>query len=195
MGARATLEQLGDTLTEGVALVDERGRVAYRNAGLSELVREDPEGALLERECAHLSRFLLVLAAPPGAKSRAREVVNAGPRTFRTHAAAYRLHGTLIGRGLLGAGPMALVVLERTTLGRRSLEAAAACFGLTRRELTVARLLADGHSNEALAGLLGVSIHTARRHVEHVLLKLRVHSRAAVAARLWEGENGTRRGA
>jgi DNA-binding CsgD family transcriptional regulator len=33
-----------------------------------------------------------------------------------------------------------------------------------------------------------VSIHTARRHVEHVLLKLGVHSRAAVGARLREAE-------
>jgi DNA-binding CsgD family transcriptional regulator len=193
MGARATLEQLAGTLEEGVALLDQGGRVAYQNAAMSELIREDPESARLERECAHLSRALLLLAATPGAKSRVREVVNPGPRALRTHAAAYRLHGALIGRGLLGAGPMALVLLERTTLGRRSLEAVAAYCGLTPRERTVARVLADGRSNEELARLLGVSIHTARRHVEHVLLKLGVHSRAAVAARLWEGS--ARRGA
>jgi len=48
------------------------------------------------------------------------------------------------------------------------------------------RGLAEGRSNEEVARLLGVSIHTARRHVEHVLMKLGVHSRAAVGARLRE---------
>jgi len=39
-----------------------------------------------------------------------------------------------------------------------------------------------------MARLLDVSIHTARRHVEHVLMKLGVHSRAAVGARLRDGD-------
>jgi DNA-binding CsgD family transcriptional regulator len=52
----------------------------------------------------------------------------------------------------------------------------------------VSRLLADGRSNADLARALGVSIHTARRHVEHVLLKLGVHSRAAVGAALRESD-------
>jgi len=81
---------------------------------------------------------------------------------------------------------MALVVLERTTPGPRSLEELGLRFGLTRRELAVARLLADGRSNGEVAGQLGLSIHTARRHVEHVLSKLGVHSRAAVGAKLRE---------
>lgn len=187
VGARATLERLAGTMAEGVALFDERGRMAYRNTAWGELMTEDAEGARLDRECRQLGRLLLVLAAPPDAKSRPSEVVNPGPRALHTREAAYRLHGTLIGRGLLGAGPMALVLLERTTPGRRSLESAAACFDLTRRELTVARLLAEGRPNVDLARLLGISIHTARRHVEHVMLKLGVHSRAAVSARLREG--------
>ena len=57
---------------------------------------------------------------------------------------------------------------------------------LTGRETVVSRLLAAGHSNAEVARLLGVSIHTARRHVEHVLTKLGVHSRAAVGAKLRE---------
>ena len=46
--------------------------------------------------------------------------------------------------------------------------------------------LNQGRSNADLARSLGVSIHTARRHVEHVLVKLGLHSRAAVGAKLRE---------
>ena len=59
-------------------------------------------------------------------------------------------------------------------------------FHLTPRELAVAQRLAEGRSNQQVARLFGVSIHTARRHVEHILMKLGVHSRAAVGARLRE---------
>jgi DNA-binding CsgD family transcriptional regulator len=47
----------------------------------------------------------------------------------------------------------------------------------------VSQLLAQGHSNAQVARLLGISIHTVRRHAEHVLMKLGVHSRAAVGGK------------
>jgi DNA-binding CsgD family transcriptional regulator len=55
---------------------------------------------------------------------------------------------------------------------------------LTAREAEVARLLALGRSNGAIAAALGISAHTARHHTESVMAKLGVRSRAAVAARL-----------
>jgi DNA-binding CsgD family transcriptional regulator len=54
------------------------------------------------------------------------------------------------------------------------------------RQAAVARLLARGLSNAAIAAELGVSASTARRHTEQVFARLRVHSRAQVAARLAE---------
>jgi DNA-binding CsgD family transcriptional regulator len=57
-------------------------------------------------------------------------------------------------------------------------------FNLTDRELEVARLLAEGRRNTAIAAELGISPHTARHHTQHVLAKLGVHSRAEAAARL-----------
>jgi DNA-binding response OmpR family regulator len=55
-------------------------------------------------------------------------------------------------------------------------------FGLTDRQLGVARLLAEGYSNEDIARVLGISPFTARRHTEQVLGKLGSPSRARVAA-------------
>jgi DNA-binding NarL/FixJ family response regulator len=57
-------------------------------------------------------------------------------------------------------------------------------FGLTRRESQVAKLLAEGRSNQAIARELKISSHTARHHTQRVLSKLEVHSRAAAGAKL-----------
>jgi DNA-binding CsgD family transcriptional regulator len=57
-------------------------------------------------------------------------------------------------------------------------------FHLTNRELDVALLVADGLRNREVAESLGVSPHTVRRHSERVFLKVGVHTRAALGARL-----------
>jgi DNA-binding NarL/FixJ family response regulator len=57
-------------------------------------------------------------------------------------------------------------------------------YGLTRRELEVATLLAQGRTNTAIANTLHISTHTARHHTQRVLGKLGVHSRAAAGAKL-----------
>lgn len=62
-------------------------------------------------------------------------------------------------------------------------------FGLTTREADVARLLARGDPNARIAAILDISPHTVRRHTESVMLKLGVHTRAAVGAAL-RGERG-----
>lgn len=53
--------------------------------------------------------------------------------------------------------------------------------GLTLREREVGELLALGHSNETIAGSLGISVHTVRTHVGSILAKLGTPSRFAAA--------------
>lgn len=60
-------------------------------------------------------------------------------------------------------------------------------FGLTPAQVRVALLLAEGKSNAAIAQTLFVSASTARRHTEHVLLKLGIHSRAEVGPKIFLG--------
>lgn len=54
--------------------------------------------------------------------------------------------------------------------------------GLTRREMDVLRLLANGRSDREIADVLFISRHTATTHVKRLLRKLGVASRAAAAA-------------
>jgi len=55
--------------------------------------------------------------------------------------------------------------------------------GLTRRELQVLTLLADGLTNREIASRMVLSVRTVTTHVEHILSKLGRPSRAACAAR------------
>jgi DNA-binding NarL/FixJ family response regulator len=52
---------------------------------------------------------------------------------------------------------------------------------LTPREDAVAVRLAQGMSNKEIAAELSVSVGTIRAHVDHILLKLGLHSRTQVA--------------
>jgi len=54
--------------------------------------------------------------------------------------------------------------------------------GLTRREVEVLRLVADGRSDREIAAELSISPKTAGHHVEHILAKLGVDSRTSAAA-------------
>ena len=60
-------------------------------------------------------------------------------------------------------------------------------YGLTARQVEVARLLGEGCSNAEIAARLEMSYYTARNHTEQVLAKLGVSGRAAVGALLFGG--------
>lgn len=59
---------------------------------------------------------------------------------------------------------------------------------LTRREREVVHLAAHGLTNREVAQSLGLAEGTARVHVEHILAKLDLHSRAQLAA--WAAAHG-----
>lgn len=50
--------------------------------------------------------------------------------------------------------------------------------GLTPRESEVLFLLAEGKTNEEIAAMLGISVHTVARHRENLMGKLGLHSRS-----------------
>ena len=88
----------------------------------------------------------------------------------------------------------ALAVFERLGAGERSGAAALMrgirvktgqttdSTGLSRREVEVLRLVAQGMSNQDIADRLVLSSHTVHRHVSSILAKLDLSSRAAAAA-------------
>jgi DNA-binding CsgD family transcriptional regulator len=65
----------------------------------------------------------------------------------------------------------------------RTAAAAAALDRLTDRQREVLALVSDGRTNQQIAHELGISIGTARKHIEHILDRLDVHTRVAAASR------------
>ncbi len=76
----------------------------------------------------------------------------------------------------LGAAP------DIARLDGLSQKSDAAPDGLTRRELQVLRLVAEGKTNRDVAGELGISEKTVARHVSNMFVKLGLSSRAAATA-------------
>jgi predicted ATPase/DNA-binding CsgD family transcriptional regulator len=84
----------------------------------------------------------------------------------------------------LGRGQQAAAALEDTAPHEQQRRAATSgedASELTARELEVARLVADGLSNPAIAAALFVSVATVKTHVSHILGKLGLHSRVQLA--------------
>jgi RNA polymerase sigma factor (sigma-70 family) len=65
---------------------------------------------------------------------------------------------------------------------------------LSRRELEVLQLLADGHTTKEIARSLGVSRKTVSNHVQSILAKLGVHSQAQAVAAAFNNGMATRGG-
>jgi DNA-binding NarL/FixJ family response regulator len=59
-------------------------------------------------------------------------------------------------------------------------------YGLTERQVAVARLVAEGCTNAEVAERLGLSFYTARNHAEQVMLKLGVSNRSSVGRLLYD---------
>ncbi len=89
------------------------------------------------------------------------------------------------GAQLTPADAIALA-LEETVPARAKPATSKESTGLTRRELEIAELVAQGMSNKAIAGRLVISTRTVEAHVDHILTKLAFTSRSQIAA--WMGE-------
>jgi DNA-binding NarL/FixJ family response regulator len=86
----------------------------------------------------------------------------------------------MLGEHLFGVEPSVLVTITAAGVEPLSDDALHAQYGLTSREIQVARLVAEGLSNSEIAERLGVKFFTARNHVERTLAKLGVASRHRV---------------
>jgi DNA-binding NarL/FixJ family response regulator len=173
---RSPFEQLIQRGTTGLILVDVDGKALHENKFLAELQANEPEYERIRTALGRVARATRCFAAG----SSRSELPFRTSADVRTALGTYRLSGTC----WPGTIPASLVLIERTTCQPMTPSQLASRFKLTKREIEVAQLVRDGLSTRDIASVLGVSINTARRHVESVLLKLNVHSRAAAVSRL-----------
>ena len=117
---------------------------------------------------------------------RARELRARGADMDRDQAIAYTLTQTT--QALAEPGPD-IATTEGTVPAARHTQAVTAGdpFELSGRELEVARLVAGGLSNPAIASALFISVATVKTHVSHILAKLGLDSRVQLAS--WAAGN------
>jgi DNA-binding NarL/FixJ family response regulator len=82
-----------------------------------------------------------------------------------------------------------LLALDRLAPGDKS-EVNGRLGGLTDRELDVLRLAAQGYQNKIIAAKLGISEHTIKLHMHHIISKLGAHNRTEAAAAFLQGHSG-----
>ena len=103
-------------------------------------------------------------------------------------AAAGARAGAGAGAGAAQAGPVILSASARSALRRADGVAAGPSQFLTEREREALSRLVRGESTAGMAGTMGVSVSTARTHIDAVLCKLGAHTRLeAVAYAVREG--------
>src|SRR5262245_8385285 len=182
----AALEQLLDTMTDGVALFDLGGRLAHENPPLTRLLAAEQEACQL---MAAITRAAATMGALADRRLRTSPTdsvaMKSTSRKLRTGRGWYRLSATYLGSELLGWQAGVAVVVSRIPTVELTPELLRVRYHLTDRELDVTALLVRGHPNAEVARTLGISPATARHHTASVLRKLAVRSRAAIAARLW----------
>jgi len=115
-------------------------------------------------------------AVPNGLAPRVEEVLR---EVALRHPGALQVVDAVSTGGASGAA--VVLVVERAAAPEVTVDDVARRFSLTRRQASVALLLARRHSNAEIARMLAVSPHTARHHTERVLERLGVSSRMDVA--------------
>jgi DNA-binding CsgD family transcriptional regulator len=176
----AALRALAEDAAIGVALFDRRGRLGRENTFLRQLMCSEPERDRVRGEVTRVVHAALSAAILRSSTSGARRANS----EVRTIAARYRIAATFVDEEWSQDATSVIALVDRVegkSCGAREL---AARFSLTQRETETALLLRSGLSSRQIAADLGISVNTARRHVESVLLKLDVHTRTAAAARL-----------
>ena len=174
-----------DSLADAALMFDVGGSLLHANPAVDRLTAV-PATARLRDEA---QRLAWALGAVARRRSAARTTVARGAdassdtqptRRVQIGGSVYRLRGSIVGEQLLGAAPAVLVTITSTAAEPLTDDALRTDFGLTTREIQVARLLAEGLSNNEIADRIGVRFFTARNHVERTLSKLGVPSRNRV---------------
>ena len=186
IASRNNVARMLDTLADPAMLFDVGGALVHANPALERLVAS-VDTSRLRSEAQRLA-WSLGAAARRRSQGKVASSWTAGDasadaqsvRSVRLGATVYRLRGSIVGEQLLAAEPAVLVPMSASAAEPLSDDTLHREYGLTTREIQVARLIAEGLSNNEIADRLGVRFFTARNHVERTLAKLRVASRHRV---------------
>ncbi len=184
---RSELAKLLDALPEAVLMYDGAGALVHANPRAAELFGMPGAGGSGAQVRTEAQRLAWSMAAAAH-RSIAEPNGDNGQRTTEAHrevradGRVYRLRGMVTSGWMPGGEAGVLVTAAFELVNPLTDIELRSRYGLSAREIEVARLVASGLSNAEVAEKLGVSYFTARNHVERVLAKLGVGNRARVGA-------------
>jgi predicted ATPase/DNA-binding CsgD family transcriptional regulator len=141
--------------------------------------------ALFER-LDRLAPAAVLLGALSREESSLHHVPELGPLSGRVTQALGKTHADELASAgaALGLGDAAVYARQQIDVARRAPRPEvrpARPAGLSRREVEVLRLVADGKTASEIATQLFISTRTAEHHIQHIYTKIGVSSRAAAA--------------
>jgi len=140
--------------------------------------RETPDVALLDVHLPDISGYALCRRLRDDYGDTVGIILISGQRKESMD----RVAGMLLGADDYLVKPFVLLARVQRLARRARPIPRTAVAGLTRRELEVLRLLACGLDQADIARDLVITPKTVEKHIEHILLKLGVHSRAQAVA-------------
>lgn len=182
LGTHAVLTAVVDRLTQGVVIVDDRGRVRFANRMAQRLSADG--GALRIRD-----GMLSGAAAPDAAllSKAIRSASRGGPEcVLRLRRASSREPVIVLivpcdrwcGARSPSAGSAFLLITDRAAAVIPPRERLAQVYGFTATESTLARLLLQGSDLAAAARAMSVRMATVRSHLRGLLSKTATHRQA-----------------
>jgi hypothetical protein len=177
--ARARLEQTVDSLSTGIILTEDRGRISYMNSSAESFLKA---GTALKSKDGRL------VAARAGARDAlshalAQSVAGKAPFTTGQHAIALpdeERSGLIAnvlplewrdGRNPLASlpGVAAVIIQNPVDFAAPPMEAFAGLYGLSSAERKVLEHIADGKPPQETADHLGISVNTVKTHLQKIL--------------------------
>lgn len=179
-GLSAILAGRDDVAVAGEARGAEAGALARARGAEALLWDLGPQGDAGAAEGIALAAGAVPVVALAATEAQGALAARAGARGVLLRGAEA---GVLAAAVTAAARGLTVLDAELATGWTRPPPAADAGEGLTAREREVLALLAEGLANKAIASRLGISEHTAKFHVNAILGKLGVESRAEAIVR------------
>ena len=165
-----------DALNEAMLVYTRDGRFVYANPAWMRFEAEDAEKETLRDMVQRFSRSVRTQSRQLRFSDPLDPLI-VPPSQIETEYAVYHIDHFVLPESTLGGNYVAFRV-DRSISGLSP--ELVAHYRLSKRECEVALCIARGLSNKEIAANLFVSVHTIRRHVESILRKLKVSSRAAI---------------
>jgi len=177
---REKLISFGELSGVALMLLDLRGRTLYQSRAFEQLVARDPDESRIRAEAARVAANLSTTISSKNPLAHADHPIKT---RLATRAGSYGISALSFG-DRFGHATLIGVLISDESAPRLDADRLRSEFHLTKRELQTAALLQRRMPAKQIAATLGVSVNTARRHTEHVLAKLGVHSKQAAAEQL-----------